>query len=150
MDLPEQVDAHLQKLIETDPLGALRVIRDVGDICTARAKQAADAAVVSSSSWTDIGAALGVSKQAAHQRLSGSSPKLQEILRRLDIAETDQHAKIDRKMSDARDKIQRHPHRAEVIPILDAKEEQAHDKLTARMERARSKARKRLGDEDLS
>ena len=60
MDVVERLDAALVELIETDPLGALRVIRDVGDLCTARAKQAADAAVAASTSWTDIGAALGV------------------------------------------------------------------------------------------
>ncbi len=147
MDAVERLDAKLVELIETDPLGALRVIRDVGDLCTARAKQAADAAVVSSTSWTDIGAALGVSKQAAHQRLSGTSPKLEEVLRRLDAAEVKEHAKIDRKMGDAREKIARHPQRERVEGIIAEKQEQAHEKVSERMDRARSKARKRLGDE---
>lgn len=141
-----ELDAKLQDLIDTDPLGALRVIRDVGDVCTVRAKQAADAAVVSSSSWTDIGGALGISKQAAHQRLSATSPKLEEILRRLDAAETREHAKIDSKMSETRKKIARHPQRERVEQILAGKQEEAHEKVSAKMDRARSKARKRLAE----
>lgn len=133
-------------MIETDPLGALRVIRQIGDICTVRAKEAADAAVVSSSSWTDIGGALGISKQAAHQRLSGTSPKLEEILRRLDAAETREHAKIDSKMGNTRIKIARHPQRDKVERILAEKQEEAHEKVSAKMDRARSKARKRLAE----
>ena len=147
MDEVERLDEELLRLIDTDPLAALRLIRDVGDICTVRAKQAADAAVVSSSSWADIGAALGVSKQAAHQRLSSTSPKLEEVLRRLDAAEVKEHAKIDRKMGDARAKIARHPQRDRVEGILAEKEQEAHEKVSARMSRARSKARKRLADE---
>lgn len=145
-ELAAELDATLQKLIVADPLGALRVIRDLGDVCTARAKQAADAAVVSSSSWTDIGAALGISKQAAHQRLAGTSPKLEEVLRRLDAAETREHAKIDSKMSDTRKKIARHPQREKVERILAEKREEAHEKVSAKMDRARSKARKRLAE----
>lgn len=147
MDEAQRLDATLVKLIETDPLAALRLIREIGEICTARAKQAADAAVVTSSSWADIGAALGVSKQAAHQRLSGTSPKLEEVLRRLDAAEVKEHAKIDRKVGDAREKIARHPQRERVEGILTEKQEQAHEKVSERMEKARSKARKRLADE---
>lgn len=147
MDEAQRLDATLVELIDTDPLAALRLIREIGEICTARAKQAADAALVTSSSWADIGAALGVSKQAAHQRLSGTSPKLEEVLRRLDAAEVKEHAKIDRKVGDAREKIARHPQRERVEGILTEKQEQAHEKVSERMEKARSKARKRLADE---
>jgi hypothetical protein len=64
-----QLDNHLDEAIEADPLEALALIgsvhRDVDD----RQRRAVRAAALQHS-WTEIGDALGVSKQAAHQKFA--------------------------------------------------------------------------------
>jgi hypothetical protein len=63
------LDCALSSMIGTDPLAALAAIgqtqRDL-DAC----ERAAVRAAIQRHSWAEIGAALGVSKQAAHQRLA--------------------------------------------------------------------------------
>ena len=64
-----RLDDHLEDAIAADPLGALTLIgtvqRDVEDH-----QRHAVRAAVQHHSWTEIGDALGVSKQAAHQKFA--------------------------------------------------------------------------------
>jgi hypothetical protein len=63
------LDRWLDAAIATDPLAALTVIGHVHHDLEACERGAVRAAI-QDHSWTEIGAALGVSKQAAHQRLA--------------------------------------------------------------------------------
>ena len=64
-----RLDDHLSEAIAADPLDALATIgavqRDVDDH-----QRHAVRAAVQHHSWTEIGEALGVSKQAAHQKFA--------------------------------------------------------------------------------
>jgi hypothetical protein len=65
----EQLNRKLKDAIATDPLTALTVIGEIQrDLETH--ERAAVRAAIQHHSWTEIGAALGVSKQGAHQRLA--------------------------------------------------------------------------------
>lgn len=55
-----------------DPADALAAVVALRRYADALERQAVNAAVKQGWSWSDIAQALGVSKQAAHKRLSGS------------------------------------------------------------------------------
>jgi hypothetical protein len=63
------LDRQLKAAIAADPLAALTAIGEVQRDLETRERDAVRAAI-QHHSWTEIGAALGVSKQAAHQRLA--------------------------------------------------------------------------------
>jgi hypothetical protein len=63
------LDRELKAAVATDPLAALSAIGEVERDLETREREAVRAAI-QRHSWTEIGAALGVSKQAAHQRLA--------------------------------------------------------------------------------
>jgi hypothetical protein len=65
----EQLSRQLDDAVTADPLPALRAITAVGTIVEDHQGRAVRAAA-QTHSWTEIGAALGVSKQAAHQRFA--------------------------------------------------------------------------------
>jgi hypothetical protein len=65
----ERLDDHLEEAIAADPLAALTLIGAVQRDVEAHQRHAVRAAV-QHHSWTEIGAALGVSKQAAHQKFA--------------------------------------------------------------------------------
>ena len=66
----EAVDGYLAEAIRDDrPIEALIATRRLGEIADARAKEAARVATEGPWSWTDVGQALGVTKQAAHEKL---------------------------------------------------------------------------------
>jgi hypothetical protein len=67
--LREELDRELRDATRADPLIALTTIAAVQSDVTTRQREAVRAAA-SSHSWKEIGAALGVSKQAAHQRFA--------------------------------------------------------------------------------
>lgn len=68
-NLREGLDLELRQATLADPLAALTAIAAVQRDVTA-CQRAAVRAAASSHSWTEIGEALGVSKQAAHQRFA--------------------------------------------------------------------------------
>ncbi len=139
-DLVRSLDALLGRVIESgDPIDALRTIRAMGEVASRRARQAANAAAAGAWSWADVGEALGISKQAAHQRLS---ERLQQRRARLDQVEKEGHDKIDRKFADARDRLAQHPKAATrpgLADRLDEAERKRHDRLSGRLQAAREK-----------
>lgn len=63
-----RLDGHLGEAIAADPLRALTVIATVQRDVDEHRRDAVRAAVGRQHSWAEIGDALGVSKQAAHQK----------------------------------------------------------------------------------
>jgi hypothetical protein len=63
----EQLDRQLAEGIATDPIGVLPIIAALQKDTDEHLRQAVRQAALSSS-WSEIATALGVSKQAAHQR----------------------------------------------------------------------------------
>jgi hypothetical protein len=68
-DIRHALDRRLGEATATDPLAALTIIGAIGRDITRRRQEAVRAAV-QHHSWTEIGEALGVSKQAAHQKFA--------------------------------------------------------------------------------
>jgi hypothetical protein len=67
--LREHLDRKLKAAITADPLTALTVIGEIQRDLESHERDSVRAAI-QRHSWAEIGAALGVSKQAAHQRLA--------------------------------------------------------------------------------
>jgi hypothetical protein len=65
----EQLDRNLRAAISTDPLTALTTIGEIERDLATHERDAVRSAI-QHHSWAEIGAAIGVSKQAAHQRLA--------------------------------------------------------------------------------
>jgi DNA invertase Pin-like site-specific DNA recombinase len=63
----ERLSRQLTEAIATDPVGALPVITELQKETDEHLREAVRQAALSSS-WSEIATALGVSKQAAHQR----------------------------------------------------------------------------------
>jgi hypothetical protein len=62
--------ARLEALVASDPLAALELSARVEALGRAAAADAAAAACGQGASWSDVGNAFGISKQAAHQRFA--------------------------------------------------------------------------------
>jgi hypothetical protein len=101
----EAVDGYLADAIgDGRPIEALIATRRLGEIADTRAREAARVATEGTWSWTDVGRALGVSKQAAHEKLRERiQGKLDKHLAKLDKAEQAGHAKIARRAQRGRD-----------------------------------------------
>src|SRR5687768_9526442 len=64
------VDSYLEAAIRDGrPLEALIATKRLGEIINDRAKEAARIATAGSWSWSDVGRALGMTRQAAHEKL---------------------------------------------------------------------------------
>ena len=139
-DIVTRLDDLLGRTIESgNPIDALHTIRATGEVASRRARQAANAAAAGAWSWADVGEALGISKQAAHQRLSET---LRQRRARLDQAEKEGHDKIGRKFAHARERLAQHPKaatRADLVDKLEEAERDRHDKLSGRLQEAREK-----------
>jgi hypothetical protein len=139
----DAVDGYLERAIRDGrPIEALIATRRLGEIVDTRAKDAARAATESSWSWADVGRALGVSKQAAHEKLRARiQEKVDKKLSHLDKAEQAGHAKIARRAKRGQDKLDRQPHAS---PEMEAARERIsdwerrkHEKLSRDVQSAR-------------
>jgi len=107
-----------------------------------RSKEAARAATDGSWSWSDVGRALGRTKQAAHEKLRARvHDELAKGLSKLEESEERGHAKIARRAKRGRDGLDR---AAAVSPKVDSArqridewEEQQHAKLDRNLGKAR-------------
>jgi hypothetical protein len=107
----DAVDGYLEEAIgDGRPIEALIATRRLAEIADARAREAARVATEGTSSWTDVGRALGVSKQAAHEKLrSRIQDKLDKQRTKLEQAEQAGHAKIARRAQRGREKLDQVP-----------------------------------------
>ncbi|MGH2921798.1 MAG: hypothetical protein ACRDKU_07030 [Gaiellaceae bacterium] len=139
----EAIDGYLERAIRHDrPIEALIATRRLGEIANDRAKEAARVATEGSWSWTDVGRALGVSKQAAHEKLRARiHGKIDKELSKLDRAEKAGHTKIARRAQRGREKLDQRPQptpKAESArQRLDEWERRQHEKLSGDLQRAR-------------
>jgi hypothetical protein len=139
----EEIDAYLEGTIRDGrPIEALIATRRLGEIVNDRAKEAARVATEGSSSWTDVGNALGISKQAAHEKLRARvRGEMDKARSKLERAERGGHDKIARRAGRGRDKLDQ---AAPFSPKVDAAkqridewEQRKHDKLTRDVKKAR-------------
>ncbi len=70
VELSAALEARLAELARTEPMAALTAATGLERLARAAAEQAAARAAGRGMSWAAIGAACGVSKQAAHQRFA--------------------------------------------------------------------------------
>jgi hypothetical protein len=64
------LEERLTSTASTDPAAAMRWAAQVERIAAAGANRAVAAARGGGASWSEVGAAFGISKQAAHQRFA--------------------------------------------------------------------------------
>jgi hypothetical protein len=69
-DLADAVETELADVARADPLATLSEAARLERLARALAEHAAAAATRAGMSWGDIGAAYGISRQAAHQRFA--------------------------------------------------------------------------------
>jgi hypothetical protein len=101
-----RLDDHLGEAIAADPLEALSVIGTVQRDIAAHQRSAVRAAA-QHHSWTEIGEALGVSKQAAHQKFAKewAADLKNELKAEVKTFKTAMKKGELRKAADAKDKL---------------------------------------------
>jgi hypothetical protein len=139
----EAVDSYLERAIRDGrPIEALIATRRLGEIADARATEAASVATEGSWSWTDVGRALGVTKQAAHEKLRARiQSKIDKNLSKLEQAEQAGHAKIARRAERGNKKLDQHPGPTPKMEAarqrLSERERRQHEKLSQDVQKAR-------------
>jgi hypothetical protein len=139
----EAVDGYLKQAIDGGrPIEALIASRRLGEIVDTRAKEAARVATEGSWSWSDVGRALGVSKQAAHEKLRARiQGKIDKQLSKVEHAEQAGHAKIARRAKRGRDRLDQVSHASPKVEAerqrLDEWERGRHGKLGRNVQKAR-------------
>jgi hypothetical protein len=81
-DLADAVEVMTTEMAAADPVMTLSAAARLERASHALAEQAAAAAIAAGMSWRDIGAAYGVSKQAAHQRFARHVRRLDKTSRK--------------------------------------------------------------------
>jgi hypothetical protein len=69
-ELADAVEAELAEMAQADPLATLSEAARLERLARTLAEHAAAAATRAGMSWSDIGTAYGISRQAAHQRFA--------------------------------------------------------------------------------
>lgn len=139
----EAVDGYLEQTIRDGrPIEALIATRRLGEIANDRATEAARAATEGSWSWTDVGRALGVTKQAAHEKLRARIHRtMDKELAKLDRVEQAGHAKIARRARRGREKLESAPSAHREVESarhkIDEWEGRQHEKLSRDVQKAR-------------
>jgi hypothetical protein len=136
------VDNYLEEAIRDGrPLETLIATRRLGEIINDRAKEAARTATGGSSSWTDVGRALGMTRQAAHEKLRVRvRDEIDKGLAKLEHAEKAGRAKITRRASRGREGLDKAPFSPKVESArerIDEWEQRQHDKLSRKVQKAR-------------
>ena len=141
----EAIDAYLEDRIRAgQPIEALLATRRLGEIAGVRAKEAARLATEGAWSWSDVGKALGMTKQAAHEKLRARvDQEIADSLSRVDKAEEAGRAKIRSRANRGREGLDRAAaFSAETDSArerIDEWEQDQHDKLSRKIEKARKK-----------
>ena len=139
----EAVDGYLEQAIgDGRPIEALIATKRLGEIAQDRAKEAARVATEGSWSWTDVGRALGVTKQAAHEKLRTRVEREFEKSRaKLEEAEQAAHARIARRAQRGREKLDSVPVAHTKVDSarqwLDEWEGRRHEKVSREVRKAR-------------
>lgn len=81
-ELADAVEAQLAEVARADPLPALSQAARLERLARTLGEHAATAAIGAGMSWSDIGAAYGISRQAAHQRFARHVRRLSKTPRR--------------------------------------------------------------------
>jgi hypothetical protein len=138
----EAVDSYLEETIRDGrPIETLIATRKLGEIINDRAKKAARVATAGSWSWTDVGRALGMTRQAAHEKLRGRvRDEIDKGRAKLERAEGAGRAKIARRAMRGRERLDKIPPLSPKVESarqrIDEWEHGEHEKLTRQVERA--------------
>jgi hypothetical protein len=139
----EAVDSYLEDAIRNGrPIEVLIATRRLGEIASHRAKEAARVATDGSWSWSDVGRALGTTKQAAHEKLRARvREEMNEGRSKLERAEQAGHAKIERRAMRGREGLDQAPPLSPKVESarqrIDEWEQSQHSKLSRKVEKAR-------------
>lgn len=136
------VDGYLEEAIRDGrPIETLIATRRLGEIINDRAKQAARVATADSWSWTDVGSALGMTRQAAHEKLRQRvGDEIDKGLAKLERSEKAAHAKITRRAMRGREGLDKAPFSPKVESArrrIDEWEQGQHDKVSRKVQKGR-------------
>jgi DNA-binding transcriptional regulator YiaG len=136
------VDSYLEKTIRDGrPIETLIATRRLGKIMNDRAKEAARVATGGSWSWTDVGRALGMTRQAAHEKLRARvRDEIEKGLATLERAEKAGRAKITRRAMRGREGLDRAPFSRGVESArqrINEWEQGQHEKLSRKVQKSR-------------
>ena len=136
------VDGYLEEAIRDGrPIETLIATRRLGEIINDRAREAARVATAGSSSWTDVGRALGMTRQAAHEKLRARvRDEIDKGLAKLERAEKAGREKITRRATRGRKGLDRAPLSPKVESArqrIDVWEQAEHEKLSRTVQKAR-------------
>jgi hypothetical protein len=138
----DAVDSYLEETIRDGrPIETLIATRKLGKIMNDRAKEAARVATASSWSWTDVGRALGMTRQAAHEKLRAHvRDEIEKGLAKLEGAEKAGRAKITRRAMRGREGLDKAPFSSGVESArerIDEWEQGQQEKLSRKVQKAR-------------